>query len=338
MKTEEFNFDLPSELIAQSPAVPRDSSRLLFLDRGKQILSDHIFSDLSRLIPRDSVIVFNQSKVIPARLLFPFHNRDLEIFFVRPLEENVWLCMTRPSKYFPLGAEYDLFDGWHAVVQEVKDDGMRVFSFSHSSQHVLDLLYAHGKTPFPPYIKNVYADSESYQTVYAKSEGSVAAPTAGLHFTERLLSELNSIGIQMEFVTLHVGPGTFVPVKSEHIEEHRMHEEFFEIDEATCTRLNEAKRLGKKIIAVGTTSNRVLESACRDTILEPGAGMTHLFIYPGYTWKFVDGLITNFHLPKSTLLMLVSAFADREFVLKAYYHAIEKRYRFFSFGDAMLIL
>lgn len=338
MKTSEFDFSLLKELIAREPVSPRDKSRLLMLDRARQKYADHIFAELPDLLDSNSVLVFNRSKVIPARLRFKYEDKEVEILLVRETEPLHWTAMVYPAKRFYIGAEFLLPDGFGVRVIDVLSNGMRKIIFIHCPYSLQLFIKRHGQTPFPPYLKGTKARDRDYQTVFARDEGSIAAPTAGLHFTKRLLDRLHKKNIQMEFLTLHVGPGTFLPVKAENLEEHKMHSEYFVLDEKTCDRLNQAKKEGKKIIAVGTTSTRVLESCTKNGFLKPKSGETDLFIHPGYKWKIVDGLITNFHLPKSTLLMLVSAFAGKDFVMKAYKHAIEKRYRFYSFGDAMLIL
>ncbi len=299
----------------------------------------------------------NHSRVLPARLEFELKGKTAEILLLRPLSEGGWEALVRPGKYFKAGASFALSSKMRVSVLSVNDSGTRILEFE--GEDFRAYLKAKGQMPTPPYIRQKLEDPERYQTVYAQREGSAAAPTAGLHFTVDLMEKLKKKGVQMEFVTLNVGLGTFQPMKTQNPLEHKMHHEWFNLEEATAKRLNQAKAEGRRIIAVGTTSVRVLESCANDSgILEARSGETDIFIYPGYRWKFVNGLITNFHVPKSTLLMLASSFADschpasaaadeefpigprlsgREFILKAYQEAIEKEYRFFSFGDAMLI-
>lgn len=329
MFTKDFDYNLPAELIANAPVSPRDKSRLMFLDRASGSISHYHFCDLPNLLLPSDILVFNESKVIPARILFGKY----EILLLRELQSNVWEAMVKPGKVFKTGSEFSINPSLKAVVRSVNDSGTRVLEFYGELD--LDKI---GTPPFPPYIKNSPAKMADYQTIYAREKGSVAAPTAGLHFTENIFDAFHNKGVRTEFLTLHVGLGTFQPVKVEKIEDHKMHSEFFSLSEGVAECLNEAKARGQRIIAVGTTSVRVLESCTADGKLFPKTGETDIFIYPGYKFKFVDGMITNFHLPKSTLIMLVSAFAGKELVFGAYNEAVREKYRFYSFGDAMLIL
>lgn len=369
MLTSDFNFQLPQNLIAQKPAYPRDSSRLMVLNRANQTIQHKHFYDLPDLLEENYVLVFNKSKVMPARLFaLPQTNnvetKDLlslpspyEIFLIKQINKNSWICMVKPGKKFQIGSEFQILtkdqqnlSEISCTVEKINEDGTRILKFESPPDPAVlreDLgdLLQQGHMPFPPYIhvdqNNEKQFEKSYQTVYADESKakSIAAPTAGLHFTEKLLQKLKNKGIRTEFVTLHVGMGTFLPVKSEKIEDHQMHSEFFELENETAERLNEAKKQGKKIISVGTTSTRVLEScANKNETLNPKFGETNIFIYPGYQFKFIDTLITNFHLPQSTLLMLISTFAGKDFVFKAYEEAIKEKYRFYSFGDAMIII
>ena len=336
MKLMDFDYHLPKEYIAQKPLAKRDRSKLMVLDRKTGSVSHRQFFELPEILGKDSVVVFNQSRVIPARLRFPLGNGKAEILLIKPAAGNVWECMVRPGHKFSPGTNIQADKELDLHVKDVTPHGLRTIEFKCNDFDAY--LKAHGQTPLPPYIKEQIDDPERYQTIYAKEEGSVAAPTAGFHFTEDVFKGLNEKGIQTEFLTLHVGLGTFQPVKTEQIEEHKMHSEWFELTGDVAERLNRAKEEGKKIIAVGTTAVRVLESCCdKKGRLTPQINETDIFIYPGYKWKFVDELITNFHVPKSTLLMLVSSFAGREFILNAYETAKKENYRFFSFGDSMYI-
>ena len=336
MKLSDFDYELPKELIAQSPLTERDQSKLMVLDRHSRSWKHHQFFELPDLITPESVLVFNQSKVIPARLRFPLGNGKAEILLIKPITKSRWECMVRPGAKFQPDTEVEIDEELKAKVIDITPHGLRTIEFETEDFNAY--LKIHGQTPLPPYIKEKVDNPDKYQTIYAKKEGSVAAPTAGFHFTEKVFDELKMKGIETHFITLHVGLGTFQPVKTEEIEEHQMHSEWFELNPDTAEKLNEAKSAGRKIIAVGTTSVRVLES-CTDEKgrLKAQTGETDIFIMPGYRWKFVDELITNFHVPKSTLLMLVSAFADHELILEAYEEAKKQNYRFFSFGDSMYI-
>jgi S-adenosylmethionine:tRNA ribosyltransferase-isomerase len=343
MRLNDFDYYLPEELIAQHPIEPRDSSRLLViqgLETEIPCIHDLFYNLPSYLKPGDT-LVFNDTKVIPARLMGtkPDTGAKVEIFLLSRLTNDTWEVLVRPGKKVRPGATVTFGEGQLTCdILETTESGGRIVLFRYEGvfEQVLDRL---GKMPLPPYIKAPLANRERYQTVYAKTEGSVAAPTAGLHFTPRLLAELEAKGIYTAYVTLHVGLGTFRPVTVENISEHRMHREYFEISPASAETINRNKARGGRIISVGTTSTRVLETVANEQgHVSAGHGHTDIFIYPGYSFKVIDGLITNFHLPQSTLLMLVSALAGRDRVFKAYQEAVEKQYRFFSFGDAMLIL
>lgn len=339
MKTSDFWYDLPEELIAQTPLQQRDSSRLLVLDRKTgEVQHQHFYDIIDYLNPGDC-LVMNDSRVLPARLL---GNRPtggaVEVLLLRDLGNKKWECLCKPGRKMQVGNEVIFGDGeLTAVVSEVKDDGNRVVEFRYEGIF-LEVLERLGKMPLPPYIKAELQDQERYQTVYSREVGSAAAPTAGLHFTNELLEEIRKKGVRTAFVTLHVGLGTFRPVKAESIADHHMHSELCMINDETARILNETRENGGRIICVGTTSCRTLESLVNeDGTFEAGSKWTEIFIYPGYRFKAMQGLITNFHLPESTLVMLVSAFAGRENVLDAYNEAVRERYRFFSFGDAMAI-
>ena len=340
MKTHDFFYELPEELIAQTPLEQRDASRLMVLDRRSgEVTHRHFYDVIDYLQPGDC-LVMNDSRVLPARLLGHRPTGGaVEVLLLRDLGDKKWECLCKPERKMQAGSEVIFGDGeLNATVTEVLDDGNRVVEF-HYEGIFLEVLERLGKMPLPPYIKAELEDQERYQTVYSREVGSAAAPTAGLHFTEDLLDQIRAKGIQTAFVTLHVGLGTFRPVKAEEITEHHMHSELCMIGKETADILNETKRNGGRIICVGTTSCRTLESLVNeDGTFEPKSKWTEIFIYPGYTFKAMDGLITNFHLPESTLVMLVSAFAGRENVLNAYQEAVKERYRFFSFGDAMCIM
>ena len=342
--THDFYYDLPEELIAQTPAERRDHSRLMVLSRAEQRVTHHTFCDIIDYINPEDILVVNSSRVIPARLLGRTDKTgaDMELLLLKLLSDGRWETLVRPGKRARVGASFTFGEGiLHATVEEVKEDGNRIVSFSYDTETyrtVYEVLHAVGNMPLPPYIKEKLKDPNRYQTVYAKEEGSAAAPTAGLHFTEELLARLKDKGVGYAEVTLHVGLGTFRPVKAERIEDHLMHAEAFHISEETAAEINRRRAAGGRVICVGTTSCRVLESVTDENgIVHPMSGNTQIFIYPGYRFRAVDALITNFHLPESTLLMLVSALAGREFMLDAYKKAVEEKYRFFSFGDAMFI-
>lgn len=338
MKALAFYYHLPESLIAQNPSSPRDACRLMVLDRQLRQIEHHRFRDLTSFLREGDVLVFNDSKVLPARILIDFGGRKIEVFLIRKLFDNVWSVIGKPGKLLRLGTILPLGSSVTAMVRKVHEDGLRDLEFSIGGIALDRLIHELGQTPLPPYIKRSTSSSGDYQTVYAHEEGSVAAPTAGLHFTRRLLYQMSARGIQLEYVTLHVGPGTFLPLKSKEVEEHRMHSEYFSIDHDTALRITKAKKEGRRIIAVGTTSVRVLESCFMNGSFSPGFAETSIYIFPGYRWKCVDGLVTNFHLPKSTLLLLACSFGGTQFVLDAYLEAIKRHYRFYSFGDAMLIL
>ncbi len=340
MKLEEFNYNLPEELIAQVPIQKRDESRLMVVDREKRTIENKVFKDIIDYLEPGDCLVRNNTKVIPARL---YGKKDtganVEFVLLKQIDGDIWESIVRPGNKLKPGAKVIFGDGLlKAEILEVLEDGTRKVKFEYKGifNEILDKI---GLMPLPPYIHESLKENDRYQTVYAKYEGSAAAPTAGLHFTPELLKKIEEKGIKIANVTLHVGIGTFRPVKEENIEEHKMHTEHFYIKQEDVDKINETKKNGKKVIAVGTTSCRVLE-----TVADENTGLvrkieadTGIYIYPGYKFKCIDGLITNFHLPKSTLLMLVSALADRELILEAYNKAVEEKYRFFSFGDAMFI-
>lgn len=340
MKTHDFWYDLPEELIAQTPLEKRDASRLLVLDRQNGALEHKHFYEIIDYLQPGDCLVMNDSRVLPARLL---GNRPtggaVEVLLLRDLGDKKWECLCKPGRKMQVGQEVIFGNGeLSATVTAIREDGNRVVEF-HYDGIFLEVLERLGKMPLPPYIKAELQDRERYQTVYSREVGSAAAPTAGLHWTEELLEKAREKGIKTAFVTLHVGLGTFRPVKAEEISQHHMHSELCMISEETAKILNQTKENGGRIICVGTTSCRTLESLVKDNgSFEATSKWTEIFIFPGYQFKAMDGLITNFHLPESTLVMLVSAFAGREHVLHAYEEAVKERYRFFSFGDAMLIL
>ena len=339
MKTSDFYFDLPEELIAQTPLERRDASRLLTLDKKTGQTRHHQFTDLADLLNPGDCLVMNDSRVLPARL---FGKREsggaVELVLLQDLGEGKWLSLARPGRKIRPGDKLIFGEGeLTATVVDVAEDGNRVIQF-HYDGIFLEALERLGRVPLPPYITEELEDSERYQTVYAKEPGSAAAPTAGLHFTPELLDKLKDMGVKLIWITLHVGLGTFRPVKAEEIEDHVMHAEYCIIEESAAEAINATKAAGGRVVCVGTTSCRTLESRAEpDGHIPPYAGWTNAFIYPGYEFKCLDALITNFHLPESTLVMLVSALAGRENVLAAYEEAVRERYRFFSFGDAMLI-
>ena len=340
MKKSDFYFDLPEELIAQTPLQKRDSSRLLCLDKTTGETAHHSFFELTDFLREGDCMVLNNSRVLPARLIgCRSTGGSVELVLLRDLGENRWECLSRPGRKTKPGTELLFGEGeLRAVVEDVCEGGNRIVRFEYEGIF-LEVLERLGKMPLPPYIKAELEDSERYQTVYSKELGSAAAPTAGLHFTPELLEKIAAMGVKICFVTLHVGLGTFRPVKEDEIEDHAMHSEFCIIPEETAAAVTEAKKQGRRVIAVGTTSCRTLESFSEeDGTLKAGSGWTNIFIYPGYKFKCVDALITNFHLPESTLIMLVSAFAGYDNVMSAYKTAVENKYRFFSFGDSMCIL
>ncbi len=343
MKTSDFYYDLPQELIAQTPLPQRDASRLLVLRREDGQLLDRHFNEIGAFLRPGDCLVVNRTRVMPARLIGERMTVDgsiggrMEFLLLRRIEGDRWETLVKPGRRAKTGSRFVFGGELQATICESTPDGGRVVAFAYEGiwEEVLDRL---GQMPLPPYITERLDDRERYQTVYAKEEGSAAAPTAGLHFTPALIESLKGQGVFFESVLLHVGLGTFRPVKAEDISAHHMHSEYYEIDAETAQRINAARRAGGRIVCVGTTSCRVLESvADTDGQLHAQSGWTDIFLSPGYRFRATDALITNFHLPESTLLMLVSALADRESILKAYAHAVRERYRFFSFGDAMLI-
>lgn len=340
MRRQDFSFDLPQELIAQDPLKDRAGSRLLVLDKETGAVSHHVFREIKEYLHPGDCLVLNDTKVIPARLIGSKIGTDakIEILLLKRKEDNIWETLVKPGKKAKPGARISFGDGLLVgEVVDVVEEGNRLVRFTYDGifEEILDRL---GQMPLPPYITHQLEDKNRYQTVYAKHSGSAAAPTAGLHFTPELLEEIKAKGVEIASVTLHVGLGTFRPVKADNILEHHMHSEFYQIEASEAEKINRAKAAGGQIICVGTTSCRTIESAADgDGYLRAGSGWTDIFIYPGYRFKILDCLITNFHLPESTLLMLVSALAGREHVLAAYEEAVRERYRFFSFGDAMLI-
>ena len=339
MKVSEFNYDLPEELIAQVPIKNRDESRLMVLNRKEQTIEHKHFKDILEYLKPGDCLVRNNTKVIPARLYGKKETGAVvEFLLLKRIEEDIWEVMVRPGRKLLKGAKVVFGDGiLEGEILEVLDNGNRKVKFTYQGifNEILDTI---GLMPLPPYIKETLKEKDRYQTVYAKYEGSAAAPTAGLHFTEELIEEIKKKGIEIANVTLHVGIGTFRPVKVETIEEHEMHSEHFYIKDEDVEKINNTKKNGGRIIAVGTTSCRVLESiADENGLVQAIEKDTNIFIYPGYKFKCIDALITNFHLPESTLIMLVSALAGRDYIMKAYEEAVKEKYRFFSFGDAMFI-
>lgn len=340
LQKSDFYFDLPEELIAQDPLEDRSSSRLLVLDKETGETSHHIFKEVINYLNPGDCLVLNNTKVIPARLIG--HKEDtgaaIEVLLLKRKENDIWETLVKPGKKCKPGTKIVFGEGLlHATVLETVEDGNRLIRFSYEGifEEILDKL---GEMPLPPYITHKLQDKNRYQTVYAKYEGSAAAPTAGLHFTKELLRQIEEKGIDIAYVTLHVGLGTFRPVKVDNILEHHMHSEFYQVTKKAADKINKAKKEGHRVICVGTTSCRTVESAADENgMVKEGCDNTEIFIYPGYKFKVLDALITNFHLPESTLVMLVSALAGREHILNAYEEAIREKYRFFSFGDAMLI-
>ena len=340
MKKSDFDFYLPEELIAQTPLEKRDGSRLLVLDKESGAMEHRHFYDLPEYLRAGDCLVLNNSRVLPARLIGTRPGGGaVELVLLRDLGEGRWECLSRPGRKTKPGTELSFGSGeLKATVEAVAEGGNRIVKFDYQGIF-LEVLERLGKMPLPPYIKEELQDPERYQTVYSRELGSAAAPTAGLHFTNELLEKIQAMGVKVCYVTLHVGLGTFRPVKEDEIENHEMHSEFCIIPEDTARTVTETKQKGGRIVAVGTTSCRTLESFAKDDgTLEACSGWTDIFIYPGYSFKCIDALVTNFHLPESTLIMLVSALAGREHILNAYKTAVEEKYRFFSFGDAMLIL
>ncbi|MDY5023085.1 MAG: tRNA preQ1(34) S-adenosylmethionine ribosyltransferase-isomerase QueA [Blautia sp.] len=340
MKTSDFYYDLPKELIAQDPLEDRSSSRLLHLSKEDGAITHGCFTDILHYLKKGDCLVINDTKVIPARLYG--HKEDtgavIEILLLKRRENDIWECLVKPGKKARPGARILFGDGiLKGEILDVVEEGNRLIRFEYEGifEEILDRL---GEMPLPPYITHKLQDKNRYQTVYAKHEGSAAAPTAGLHFTKELLEQVQRMGVSIAHVTLHVGLGTFRPVKVDDVESHHMHSEFYVVEKDQADLINETRKKGGRIIAVGTTSCRTLESAADENgYLQAKSGWTDIFIYPGYRFKILDGLITNFHLPESTLLMLVSAFAGKEKIMAAYEEAVQQKYRFFSFGDAMFI-
>lgn len=341
MLLKEFDYELPKELIAQVPLKQRDASRLLVLSRKTGEMKHQQFTDILSYLKKGDTLVINDTKVLPARLIGEKENTGavIEVLLLKNIEKDTWECLTKPARRVKEGCVISFGDGrLKATCVKEKEDGIREYVFSYDGIFV-EILEQLGSMPLPPYIHEKLEEKDRYQTVYAKELGSAAAPTAGLHFTEDLLEKVKAKGVHIVPVTLHVGLGTFRPVEVEDIASHQMHSEFYTISESTAQVLNETRKKGGRIIAVGTTSTRVLETVMQiHHQFVSCSGFTDIFIYPGYQFQGIDGLITNFHLPKSTLLMLVSAFSTREYILKAYQEAVKERYRFFSFGDAMLII
>ena len=338
MKLSDFTYELPKELIAQHPAEPRDHARLMVYDKKTGDVVHRYFYDVVDELQSGDVLVFNDSKVIPARL---FGHRvptggKVEVLLLTPCGEDTWEVLVKPGKKALPGTQLVFEGGMTADILDKTDFGGRIVKFNYDGVFD-DIIDAIGEMPLPPYIHEKLEDKDQYQTVYAREKGSAAAPTAGLHFTDELLEKIRDKGVQEVFVTLHVGLGTFRPVEEENIEDHEMHSEFYSITPEAAAVVNRAKTEGRRVIAVGTTSIRTLESAGTSGELKAGSGWTNIFIYPGFTFHIVDALITNFHLPESTLLMLISALSERKKILKAYEIAVQEKYRFFSFGDAMFI-
>lgn len=340
MNVSEFDFDLPETLIAQHPVEPRDASRLMVVKRNNGEIEHHIFRDLVSLLNAGDVLVLNNTRVIPARLIGEKEGTEtkIEVLLLKRLELDIWEALVKPGKRLKVGQKVSFGQGMlTGVLEDILENGNRRIRFIYSGvfETILDQL---GQMPLPPYITAQLENQERYQTVYAKERGSVAAPTAGLHFTPELLAELRKKGVEILEILLHVGLGTFRPVKVENIRDHTMHSEYFRVDSEVAERINRAKQEGRRVISVGTTVARTLESTSCEGKVIAGEGWTDIFIYPGYSFQVVDALLTNFHFPKSTLVMLVSALAGRDLILRAYHLAIAERYRFYSFGDAMLIL
>ena len=348
LKTSDFDYNLPESLIAQHPTEKRDDARLMVLDKKTGAIEHRIFSDIKEFLQPGDVLVVNDSKVIPARIYGKkiredsTQGADCEFLLLRQRSLDLWETIVRPGKRLKEGARVRFGNGLlEATIENVTEDGNRIVRFEYdktSGKNLYAILDEIGRMPLPPYITEELKNNSDYQTVYAREEGSAAAPTAGLHFTEELLDEIRAMGVEIVPVMLHVGLGTFRPVKADNITDHVMHSEFFTVTEDSAKKINHARKHGGRIIAVGTTSCRTLESASTDDgIVHPMCDDTGIFIYPGYRFKAVDALITNFHLPQSTLIMLVSAFSERDIVMNAYETAVQEKYRFFSFGDAMLI-
>jgi S-adenosylmethionine:tRNA ribosyltransferase-isomerase len=340
LQLKDFYFDLPEELIAQHPTAKRDECRLMVLDKNNGNIEHKVFKDVIDYLNSGDCLVMNDTRVIPARLIGTKEGSGgrMEFLLLKRIDKDHWETLVKPGKKAKIGARFEFGEGYlKAEVTEIKEEGNRIVRFEYEGifEEILDKL---GEMPLPPYITEKLEDKEQYQTVYSKNQGSAAAPTAGLHFTNELLDKIRAKGIKTVFLTLHVGLGTFRPVKVEKIEEHHMHSEFYIMSKETADIINETKAKGGRVFSVGTTSTRTLETiADENGIVRESSGWTDIFIYPGYKYKVVDGLVTNFHLPESTLIMLVSALSDREKIMNAYTTAVNEKYRFFSFGDAMLI-
>lgn len=339
MKTDDFDYYLPEELIAQHPAEKRDHARLLVLDRETGEVTDKYFYDIIDYLNPGDVLVMNDTRVIPARLFGHREDKEesIEVFLLHNTEGKTWECLVRPGKKMKIGTKIIFSEDLSGQVKDIKEDGNRIIEFSYEGifNEILDKL---GNVPLPPYIKEELKEPEEYQTVYSKNPGSVAAPTAGLHFTKGLLKQIEEKGIKLAYLTLDVGLGTFRPVSVEDVNDHKMHSEFYTLSQETADIINEARVSGHRVIATGTTSIRTLESVYKKCgKITEDSGWTDIFIYPGFEYKVVDAFITNFHLPKSTLVMLVAAFTSREMILDTYKYAVDNKYRFFSFGDAMFI-
>lgn len=339
MKTDDFDYYLPEELIAQHPAEKRDHARLLVLDRETGEVSDKYFYDIIDYLNPGDVLVMNDTRVIPARLFGHREDKEesIEVFLLHNTEGKTWECLVRPGKKMKIGTKIIFSEDLSGQVKDIKEDGNRIIEFYYEGifNEILDKL---GNVPLPPYIKEELKEPEEYQTVYSKNPGSVAAPTAGLHFTKDLLNQIEEKGVKLAYLTLDVGLGTFRPVSVEDVNDHKMHSEFYTLSKETADIINEARESGHRVIATGTTSIRTLESVYKKCgKITEDSGWTDIFIYPGFEYKVVDAFITNFHLPKSTLVMLVAAFTSREMILDTYKYAVDNKYRFFSFGDAMFI-
>lgn len=341
VKTDDFDFELPEELIAQTPLKERSASKLMILDSKKQTIADATFMDILNELQPNDTLVMNDTRVLPARLFGTKMDTgaNLEVLLLTNTEGDTWETLMKPAKKAKIGTQISFGDGrLIATVTKILEDGGRIITFSYEGIF-LEIIEDLGEMPLPPYIKETLEEADRYQTVYAKENGSAAAPTAGLHFTKKVLEKIEAKGVKLAFLTLHVGLGTFRPVNVENVDQHKMHSEYYQLSKETAQILNETKAQGGRVIAVGTTSIRTLETVANkfNGQLKADSGWTDIFITPGYTFQYVDAFLTNFHLPKSTLIMLVSAFAGRDFVLEAYRHAVEKEYRFFSFGDAMFV-
>ncbi len=339
MRTEDFDYNLPEELIAQHPADKRDFSRLMVVDRKTGKREDKHFYDIIDYLNEGDLLVMNDTRVIPARLFGHREGKEekIEVFLLENIEDDKWEVLVKPGKKMKIGTKCIFSDELSLEVIDIKEDGNRIVKFSYEGifQEILDRL---GNMPLPPYIKEKLKDKERYQTVYSKNPGSVAAPTAGLHFTKELLKKIEEKGVKLAYITLNVGLGTFRPVKVDDVKNHKMHSEFYQISKETADLINETKKNNKRIISTGTTTTRTLESVYKKNgQIKEDSGWTDIFIYPGFEFNVIDCQITNFHLPKSTLIMLVSALASKEIILDAYKDAVDKKYRFFSFGDAMFL-